>query len=166
VSQPSLPAQLGELETLTGCLDWYRGIVPNKLRGLSEADAARSIEPSGLSLLGIVKHLAWAERLWFRWRFAGEDLPGVDTGGDNAPTFRLAPEDTIATVFAEYDTEIEHARRIVGSATSLDELAVRDHVIFGIVNLRWILVHLVDETARHAGHLDIMRQQLDGVTGD
>ena len=166
MSDAALPAQLGELETLIGCLDWYRGVAPGKLRGLTDADAMCSIEPSGLSLLGIVKHLAWAERLWFRWRFAGEDLPGVDLGGDNSPTFCLAPGDTIATVFAEYHTETESARRIVGSATSLDELAVRDHPLFGLVNLRWILVHLIDETARHTGHLDIMRQQLDGVTGD
>jgi uncharacterized damage-inducible protein DinB len=166
VSDAALPAQLGELATLSGFLDWYRGVIPNKLRGLSEADAARTLVPSGLSLLGIVKHLAWVERLWFRWRFAGEDLPGMDVGGDNAPTFQLASEDTTATVLAEYHLEIEHSRRIVGSATSLDELAVRDSTLFGIVNLRWILVHLIDETARHAGHLDILREELDGTTGD
>jgi uncharacterized damage-inducible protein DinB len=166
VSDDPLSARAGERETLTGFLDWYRAVVANKLRGLLDGDACRVIEPSGLSLLGVVAHLAWAERLWFRWRFAGEDLSGMEMAGDNAPTFRLVRTDTIASVLAAYQTEVEHSRRIVGSALSLDELAVHESPLFGPATLRWILVHMIEETARHAGHLDILREQLDGHTGD
>ena len=166
MSDDPLSTRVGEHETLTGFLDWYRAVAANKVRGLSDGDACRAIEPSGLSLLGVVAHLAWAERLWFRWRFAGEDLSGMEMGGDNAPTFRLTRADTIASVLSAYQTEVEHSRRIVGSALSLDELAVNESPLGGIVSLRWILVHMIEETARHAGHLDIMREQLDGKTGD
>jgi uncharacterized damage-inducible protein DinB len=166
VSDDPYSARAGELETLTGFLDWFRVIAPNKSRGLSDSDASRAIDPTGMSVLGVVKHLAWAERLWFRYRFAGEDLPDMETGGDNAPTFVLEPGDTVASVLALYDEEVEHSRRITGTASSLEEVAVRDHPLWGNVSLRWLLVHMIEETARHAGHLDIMRELLDGTTGD
>jgi uncharacterized damage-inducible protein DinB len=166
MSDDPLSTRVGERETLVGTLAWYRAVAVGKLRDLSDTDASRALEPNGLSLLGIVAHLAWAEELWFRYRFAGEDLADMELGSDNSSSFVLPPGATVASVTAKYAHAAEHSDRIIGSALSLDELAVRTSSRWGSVSLRWVLVHLVEETARHAGHLDIMREQLDGTTGD
>jgi hypothetical protein len=160
-----LGGQLGERELLEGFLDWYRGVVENKVRGLSLEDATRVMTPTGLSPLGVVKHLGDVEQSWFRQRFAGEEveLPGDD---DFHAAFRIDPGETCASVVAFYRESTEHSRRIV-SASSLDALGAGDpHPVFGLVSLRWTMVHVLEETARHAGHLDLMREQVDGQTGD
>jgi uncharacterized damage-inducible protein DinB len=161
-----LSARVGERETLTGTLDWFRTVIAHKLDGLSLDDATKVMTASGLSMLGVVAHLAWAERLWFRWRFANEDLDVALSSDDNSETFTLGPDDTIESVLATYADENEKARTIVAAAQSLDEIAPRESRLHGLVSLRWMLVHMIEETARHAGHLDIMREQLDGHTGD
>jgi uncharacterized damage-inducible protein DinB len=166
MSDDPLSTRVGERETLIGTLVWYRAVVLGKLRDLSDADASRALAPNGLSLLGIIWHLAWAEELWFRFRFAGEDLPDMESGGDNSPTFVLPPGSTVASVTERYTAAAEHSDRIAGTAASLDEVAVRSSWRWGGVSLRWLLVHMIEETARHAGHLDIMRELLDGTTGD
>jgi hypothetical protein len=158
-------ARSDERAMLSGFLDWYRSVVAHKVEGLSEEQAARAMTPSGVSALGVVRHLAWVERLWFQWRVAGDDVT-LDAGPDNSLTFRLEPGDTVASVLAGYHAEIEQSRRIVRAAASFDELTARPHPIFGPVSMRWVLVHLIEETARHAGHLDLIREQLDGQTGD
>ena len=156
-----------ERSMLIGFLDWFRDVAVNKVRGLSDDDARRVVTPSGLGMLGVIQHLGWAERLWFPWRFAGEEIPGIEAvGGDNSPTFVLAADATVESVVAGYEASCDRSRAVVDAAPSLDDLAARDHPIYGVVSLRWILVHLIEETARHAGHLDIMREQLDGRTGD
>jgi uncharacterized damage-inducible protein DinB len=161
-----LSARVGERETLTGTLDWYRGVVAHKLEGLSLDDATKVMTPSGLSMLGVVAHLAWVERLWFRSRFANEAVDVALSGEDNSETFTLGPDDTVESVLSTYADENAKARAIVDAAASLDEVAPRESRLHGIVSLRWLLVHMIEETARHAGHLDIMREQLDGHTGD
>ena len=150
---------------LSGFLDWYRAVAIRKVEDLSLGDATRAMTPSGLSPLSIVQHLAWVECVWFRWRFAGEDVSIFTGGADNAPTFELQAGDDVESVVDAYRDEADHARRIVAGA-ALDDVSIRASTHFGLVNLRWILVHLIEETARHAGHLDIIREQLDGRTGD
>jgi Protein of unknown function (DUF664) len=154
-----------EREMLIGFLDWYRAVVENKVRGLSRDDAARVMTPSGLSPLGVVQHLAWVERGWFREHFAGEDLTFPGTDEDSDFDFRIEPGATTQSVLDFYRTECAHSRRVTGSA-SLDVLSARESPHRGRVSMRWILVHMLEETARHAGHLDLMREQIDGVTGD
>jgi len=154
-----------ERELLTGVLDWYRAVVVRKVEDLSLDDATRVMTPSGLCPLGVVRHLAWVESLWFRWRLAGEAVEIPDGGDDNAHTFAVRPDDTVASVVAWYRAETDAARRVVAGA-SLDDRSVRPSPMFGTVTVRWALVHLIEETARHAGHLDLMREQLDGRTGD
>jgi hypothetical protein len=161
-----LGGRSAEREALTGFLDWHRAVIERKVDGLSLADASRIMTPSGLSPLGIVKHLALVERDWFRWTFAGDDVELPDTGDDNAPTFRVESGDTVEGVLATYRTDTDHARRITAAAPSLDDLSARDVDFYGHVSLRWILVHMLEETARHAGHLDLMCEQIDGRTGD
>jgi hypothetical protein len=168
MATPNEHDQLGvrrpERETLVGFLDWYRDVAIAKVDGLSLDQASKAMTSSGLSALGIVKHLTWAERLWFRFRFSGEDID-VETGGDNTPTFVVDPDDTVDGVVVAYREECERSRAIVAAA-SLDDVAAREHRIYGHTSLRWIVVHLIEETARHAGHLDLIREQLDGKTGD
>jgi uncharacterized damage-inducible protein DinB len=165
VADDTFGARSSERVMLSGFLDWYRAVVARKVEGLSDEQASRVMTSSGLSALGVVRHLTWVERLWFRWRVAGEDVT-LFTGPDNSVTFRLEPADTVASVLASYRAEIEQAQRITRAAETLDSLGAHDHPIYGPVSLRWVLVHLIEETARHAGHLDLLREQLDGKTGD
>ncbi|MEX2269135.1 MAG: DinB family protein [Acidimicrobiia bacterium] len=152
-----------ERETLAGFMDWYRQVVINKVDGLSFEDASRVMTPTGMSPLGIVKHLTWAEAGWFRDTFAGK-YEGEEAS--NEDSFVIAPGDTIESVVAAYRDECEHSRRIAARAPSLNALSVGESQFRGLTSLRWILIHMIDETARHAGHLDIMREQIDGRTGD
>jgi hypothetical protein len=162
---PDLGGQATERDLLSGYLDWYRAVVENKVGGLAFEDATRVMTPTGLSPLGVVKHLGDAEQSWFRQRFAGEqvELPGDD---DFQAAFRIEPGETCASVLAFYRGSAEHSRRIV-NVSSLDALSAGEpHPFYGRVSLRWIMVHVLEETARHAGHLDLMREQIDGRTGD
>ncbi|MBM3672972.1 MAG: DinB family protein [Actinobacteria bacterium] len=155
--------RLNERATLDGTLDWYRQVCVNKVTGLSRDDATRGMTATGMSPLGIVKHLAWAEDAWFRERFADEPVDLVDTVEES---MRIVPGDTVDSVLASYAESCGHSRRIAAAAPGLDSLSKTPSEIRGHVALRWILVHMIEETARHAGHLDIMREQIDGLTGD
>ena len=157
-----LGGQADERELLTGFLDWYRAVVVRKVDGLSLEQASRQLTASGLTPLGVVQHLAWVERGWFQQLFAGTDL---DLRLDNPSSFELGASDTVASVVADYAAATDESREVTAAA-SLDDIAVNPHRIFGPVTLRWVLVHMLEETARHAGHLDVMREALDGRTGD
>jgi hypothetical protein len=148
---------------LTGFLDWYRAVVEGKVVDLSLEDATRIMTPTGLSPLGVVKHLSSVERGWFQLRFAGEDI--AIPRDDNISGFRIDPDDTVASVVDLYRAAARDSRRISGGA-SLDAMSASESPTYGRVSLRWILVHMIEETARHAGHLDLMREQIDGKTGD
>jgi uncharacterized damage-inducible protein DinB len=156
----------GEREMLCGFLDWYRAVAARKLEGLADGQAATVRTPSGLSPLGVVKHLTVWERVWFRAVFAGEAVERPVAGSDNSPTFAVSADDTVASVLAAYRDENAEARRVVDATASLDQLSAAPSDLRGPVSLRWVLVHMIEETARHAGHLDVMREAIDGSTGD
>ena len=146
-----------ERATLVALLQYLRESVVRKIEGVSDQDARRSPVPSGTSLLWIVKHLARAEALWFLERFAGQwvepELVDHDVG----------PSDTLAAAVARYARRGPRVDAVVAASdldticTGVDEEANPD--------LRWVLAHLVEETARHAGHADILRELIDGQTG-
>jgi uncharacterized damage-inducible protein DinB len=163
------PRQTGERDTLEGFLDYYRETVLWKLSGLSDEDLRRVVVPSGWPPLGMVKHLAYVERNWFRIRFAGEEgLPVPWTEEDPDADMRVEPAETTEEIFAFYRDECERSRAIAAGA-SLDDMAKQwpaDRPPEKRPNLRWILVHMIDETARHAGHLDVARELIDGALGD
>ena len=161
-AEDTLGVRQPEEQTLNGFMEWYRAVVRNKVTGLSLEDASRVVTPTGMSPLGIVKHLAWAEIGWWRDTFAGE----IEGWGGSTDGFDLKPEDTVESVLATYDEACEHSRRIVAAAGSLEKLSVGRTELRGHVSMRWLLVHMIEETARHAGHLDLMREQIDGRTGD
>jgi uncharacterized damage-inducible protein DinB len=153
----------GERELLTRFLDFERDTLLWKVSGLTREQLTTPRSPSGLSLLGIVKHLAYVERSWFQRRFMGRDVHVAWRGVEPDADFHIADDEAPESVFAFYRAEIEQSRRIVAATGSLDQLAVdADRP----VSLRWILVHMIEETARHVGHADLMREVTDGQTGE
>ena len=161
---PTVPYVADERLMLSSFLDAMRLAARLKLDGLTEEQVRMVPTASALSLLGIVKHLAWTENRWFRQSFTGEDVEDPRVRGEGAE-FSLDPTDTIASVLRHYDAECERARAIAASAASLDEVA-KTRRSSGEVSLRWILVHMIEETARHVGHADLIRETIDGSVGE
>jgi uncharacterized damage-inducible protein DinB len=153
-----------ERETLEGFLEYHRRALSGKLRGLSEEDARRRLVPSLTTMLGLVSHAAAVERNWFQHYLGGkprEEITGNSRGDD--PSWDVGAGQTIADVIAEFDSACATSRQIA-AGFALDHTVPRDQL--GQVSLRWIYVHIIREHARHAGHADILREQIDGATGD
>jgi uncharacterized damage-inducible protein DinB len=149
-----------ERAMLTGYLDWYREIAERKLDGLSLAEATRVSTPTGVTLLGTIAHLGWVERRWFGHYLCG-DAPD---DADATTSFTVAADDTVEAIVARYRRACERSREVT-AALELDTMTIIPHDVFGDQSLRWVLVHMIEETARHAGHLDILRELTDGRTG-
>lgn len=154
-----------EKEMLSGFLDFLRGTIICKLEGLSDAEVRRPHEPSGLTLLGIVKHLADVERGWFREVFAGEARAGVADPEHDDRSWRIDPSETTADVLALYESEVARAREIVRNA-DMDATATAPGSEMEGLQLRWIMTHMIEETSRHCGHADLIRESIDGQTGE
>lgn len=154
-----------EKPMLAAFLNWQRATLLCKLDGLSDEDLRRPHVPSGLTLLGLVKHLANVERSWFREVFAGEDLSGTWDPQDPDRYWRIEPEETTDQIVAFYQGEVERARVIVRNA-DLDDLARSPRPDQPGMTLRWIVMHMIEETARHVGHADLMREAIDGQIGE
>lgn len=156
-----------EREMLTAMLDWYREGVVRKVDGVAAHHASATPLRSATSISGLVKHLALVEDSWFSERFAGEPSlepwAGVDWEADPDWEFRTARDEPLADVVSLYEAACARSRAIT-EAHELDDLAVRNQR--GDFTLRWVLVHLLEETARHLGHLDLLREHLDGTTGE
>ena len=161
--RPEPPYLGGEKETLAGFLDLHRATLLWKLEGLDDEQLRRPMVPSGTSLLGMVKHLAYVERWWFQQVWAGREVTYPWTDEDPDADWRVEPSETTEDILALYRGECARSREIAAAASSLDEVALHPR---GERSRRWILVHMIEETARHNGHADILREQLDGVTGE
>jgi hypothetical protein len=154
---------LDERAMLTSYLDLYRSVLIRKAEGLTVEAASRTFPPSTMSVLGLVKHMADVENWWFELVFTNSGrvlIPEVDDDPDVG--FRIGPGETVESVVAMYRDECDHSRATV-AAHELADVAARDG---RNETLRWILVHMIEETARHAGHADIFREQIDGAVGD
>ncbi|SIN37867.1 DinB family protein [Micromonospora cremea] len=158
-----------ERTMLDGWLDYQRETLLLKCAGLTaEQLKIPSVQPSGLTLLGLVRHLAMVERWWFRIRAAGEDL-------DDLYCTEASPDGDLDDVadadaerdFATYAAEVT-AARAAAAALSLDHTFVRRRRDGSAdeMNVRWVYVHMIEEYARHNGHADLIRERIDGVTGD
>ena len=157
------PETASERATLEGLLDFLRATVVNKVAGLTDAQAfASPVPPSTLTPAGLVKHLSGVERFWFSIDFAGADLPWPWTDEDPHGNFPLAEGDTLASLVEEYITECARSRAAI-AGTDLDDLARGEGMAF---TLRYALAHMVEETSRHCGHLDLLREATDGQTGE
>ncbi|MET7666855.1 DinB family protein [Micromonospora luteifusca] len=160
---PVLARTGDERAVLESFLDFHRAVLLRKLRGLSDADAGRRLVPSATTLAGLVKHLTLVERNWFPTLLAPE--PGdvyLTSDEDAVASFTLGEHDTIAGLTEAYERACARSR---AAAASFDLDHVVPHPQLGEVSLRWILVHMIEETARHAGHADILRELTDGESG-
>jgi hypothetical protein len=150
-------------DMLLAVLDNNRAIMEWKLDGLARDQAIRSVVPSGTSLLGMVKHLAYVERWWFDDFFAGNGVEYPWSEEDPDADFRIEDGETIESVIALYEAAIARSKEITADAT-MDDLSVRERN-GERRSLRWIVTHMIEETARHAGHADIVRELIDETTG-
>ncbi|MGH3384304.1 MAG: DinB family protein [Nocardioidaceae bacterium] len=161
------PKAADERATLEGFLDFHRSTLLAKCEGLGEAALKQqSIEPSTLTLLGLVRHLAECERWWFRRVLAGDELDDIFCTEE----FPDGDFDLIADADAFADLQTFHDEVAASKETTarydLDSIAVRKSRSGADFNLRWIYLHMFEEYARHNGHADIIREQIDGVTGE
>lgn len=151
-----------ERATLTGMLDFLRSTVVHKVSGLTDTQAAAApVAPSTLTPAGLVKHLIGTERFWFTIDFAGLDVSHPWPEDDLHGAFALDPGDTLAALVSGYVAECDRSREITDAA-GLDDPARGPEMDF---TLRYALVHMIEETARHCGHLDLLRERIDGSRG-
>ena len=160
------PAAADERTTLTAYLDYQRATLAWKCDGLDDAQLRqRAVPPSTLSLLGLVRHLTEVERSWFRRAFAREDAaPLYYSDADPDGDFDHVDTADVAEAFDRWRAECDHARRLVAAAPSLAATAVRRSG--ETVSLRWLLLHMIEEYARHNGHADLLRERIDGTVGE
>lgn len=161
----SAPADL-----LAGYLDFYRDAVVRKLEGLSDEELRNSRMPSGWTPLAMLKHLAHVERRWLQWGFIGEDIdqPWGDREFSGGP-WHVGPDESFDDVKAFFLEQCARSRDIVAAAALDDRAATLGGRVLAEEDrptLIWILFHLLQEYARHAGHLDIARELADGVIGE
>jgi hypothetical protein len=153
-----------ERDALRSTLDWVRDALVRKIDGVSDTDARSTPTVSSLSLLSLLKHAAVWERRWFQIVFAGRDLPDrwPTVRDPEGATFALDDDDTVESVLAYYREQISISREILADG-DLDARCARTDLADD--NLRGVAMHMIQETARHAGHADIIRESLDGSRG-
>jgi uncharacterized damage-inducible protein DinB len=158
----SPPKAAHERDSLEAFLDWQRDTVVVKATGLSDADAAKQLLPSVTTVSGLVRHLADVERGWFREDLDGEkNVPSRYSPEDPDGEFHVTADDSLEEIIADYRAACAESRRVAARFRLSDLCEDGDgHT------LRWIYLHMIEETARHVGHIDILRELLDGVTGE
>jgi uncharacterized damage-inducible protein DinB len=155
-------------QLLLGYLDFYRSVIARKLDGLTEPQLRSSRVPSGWTPLELLNHLVHMEARWVRWGFAAEQLPEPWGDEDRSGRWHAVPEQTAAELLAAMHAGGARTRAIVAGADLTDVAAVGGRFADGDrrPTLAWVLFHVLQEYARHAGHLDIARELVDGATGE
>jgi uncharacterized damage-inducible protein DinB len=162
-----VPSSWDERTVLTTMLDYARDTVHAKCEGLSDADARKAPLATSplMTISGLVNHLRWVESSWIEKSMLGEKIDAPWTDDDPDREYRIATEIPLAALLAEYRATCDRHRDLVASldldAPSRGVLVWRTEP----VTLRWILFHLTEETARHNGHIDILRELADGTRG-
>ncbi|MFE5093078.1 DinB family protein [Streptomyces sp. NPDC056638] len=164
--QLNVPSTADERAMLEGWLRWHRETLLTKCAGLDPAQLAHTAaEPSNLTLLGLVRHMAEIERWWFRRSFAGEPIGDVFTGPDDGDEGIDGVDAAYAERdFAAYRAEVEACEAAV-AGRGLDETFIST-TRGRLVSLRWVYLVMIQEYARHNGHADLLRERTDGATGD
>jgi uncharacterized damage-inducible protein DinB len=173
--RPWPPFDGDEVATLAGFLDYQRATLEWKCRGLSDEQLRVTLPPSPMTLGGLLKHLACVEDSWFTEVIAGEPAPepwaGADFTADPGWTWHSAALDSGADLRALWAERVNRSRGIVQASLSrgTDAALGEKHAAWGgrgYVSLRWVLVHMIEEYARHNGHADLIRESIDGQTGE
>lgn len=164
------PYQADETATLRGFLDLYRDTILRQCAGLTADQLNTALPPSTMTLGGLLKHLAYVEDWWFGEIFIGgppiAPWSRVDWEADSDWDWHSAVADTPDQLHALYAQAVVRSNGILDAVVSWDELSVKPSRRTGeLFSLRWIVVHLVEEYARHAGHADLIRESIDGVVG-
>lgn len=167
--RPIPPPHADERTMLETWLDFQRATLALKCEGLDDRQLRQAaVEPSPLTLLGLIRHMAEVERNWFQRVFPGQDIPRL-FGDEGDGGFVLDPDQGVDEALALWRAEIARGRELTADA-SLDDsgtLSEEGAAFLGdkAVSLRWILIHMIEEYARHNGHADLLRERVDGVTG-
>jgi uncharacterized damage-inducible protein DinB len=171
IAEPGLPDDpayvADERQTLTEFLDYYRAVLVRKASGLTQAQLAVRLGPGILTLGGLLKHMAYVEDWWFHEGWAGrpsvEPWASVDWATQPDWDIESAADDTPDAIADLYTAAIARSRAVLADSSDLDAIATIGR---RTCSLRWILVHMIEEYARHCGHADLIRESIDGRTGD
>jgi uncharacterized damage-inducible protein DinB len=159
-----------ELTLLNGFLDFYRAVIARKAQTLAREQLGARLGPSELTIGGLIKHLAYAEDIWFDHRLLGnprgEPWASVDWLADPDWEFHSAVDDEIDDLLGLYEQACARSRHAVAQVGDLDATAKVPNRRGVHFSMRWILLHMIEETARHAGHADLIRESIDGKVGD
>jgi hypothetical protein len=147
-----------ELSGLTMFLEEQRAALLRKLDGLTDQQATSHPTASAFCILTLVKHVAFVERRWFQLEVARRDIEGLWPPPDDRE-LEIEPGDSVESIRTLYESVIAENRAILAGVTELDSFSPHG------LNTRWVLLHLIEEVARHAGHADLIREALDGTTG-
>ena len=171
--RPEPPLAADETATLLGFLDYQRATLAWKCGGLDDSGLRQTVAASSMTLGGLLKHLALVEEMWFsRWlhgRDMGAPWDAVDWDADLDWEWHSAAEDTAAQLHGLWQDAVRRSRSLVAEALAdggLDRLSRRSWPDGGTPSLRWIICHMIEEYARHNGHADILREAIDGTTGE
>jgi len=175
------PLAASELGMLEAFLDYHRATLLQKVSGVSDDDLRRTPllianskagSATTMTLLGLVKHMAYVERWWFQTVFAGVanlNFPWTDSDPD--ADWRIEPDESTAAIMSLYEAEVAKSREVVrqavieaGEETRALEAPTKNAK--EARSLRWVMLHMLEEVARHNGHADILREAIDGVTGE
>ena len=159
------PYLAGDRESLDSWLDFHRATLLSKCEGLDDEQLrTRSVPPSALSLLGLVRHMTEVERNWFRRVLLDEEVAPLYCTDDNEDgDFDDVDSADVAADFTRFRTEMEHCRQVAAQNADLDAVT-KGKRNGSDVSLRWIYVHMIEEYAQHNGHADLLRERIDGVT--
>jgi uncharacterized damage-inducible protein DinB len=168
------PLRADESETLVAFLDYHRATLVRKVAGLDREQLGRSLPPSTMTLGGLVKHLTLVEDSWFSVVLQGssyaEPWNGIDWDADPDWEWRTGATDGPEALLAAYDDTVARVRQIVADVLARDGLDARSVKESrhgeGAFSLRWILLHMIEEYARHNGHADLLRESIDGQVGE
>jgi uncharacterized damage-inducible protein DinB len=159
-----------ELSLLTQYLDYQRETMLSKTDGLTQPQLVHQHPPSELTLAGLVYHLSLVEETWMEVRFSGlpdrEPWATVDWDADPNWEFRTAATFAPEQLRDRYREACERSRQVVSAAAGPDQLSARALSDGRHFSLRWVLLHLIEETSRHAGHADLLREAIDGTVGE
>jgi hypothetical protein len=144
-------------------LDTNRDELVEAVEGLTDEQARRRLVPSLTTPLGLLKHVTWAEQVWFHVGLAGRTRDELGLPLENDPSWTVTDDDTVAGAVADYRRVCAEAREIAASYV-LDDLVL--HNRRGPLTLRWLYLHMIEEIARHAGHADILREQILAADAD
>ena len=160
---------LTERDTLVNFLAYFRSVLIRKAAGLDAEQLATTVGASSLTIGGLVRHMAFVEDHWFHGVLAGNDdpEPWAAADWDTSPDweFDTAPDQSPGELLTQFDTSVARSDAAIARFHGLDTIAARQS--HGEpTSLRWIMVHMIEEYARHCGHADLIRESIDGTTGD